>query len=92
MTTTPPPTRPPEGRPTADFWRSLLDSIYQIWQRLNRTQLTIGESTIYTGAGSPENNQIGSVGDLWLRTDGGSNTTLYVKESGDDTDTGWIAK
>jgi len=29
---------------------------------------------------------------LYARTDGGANTTLYVKESGDNTDTGWVAK
>lgn len=87
--TPPPPTRPPEGRPSFDFWRSLLDSIYQLWQRLNRTQLTIGETTIYTGEGTPENNQTGNVGDLFLRQDGGAGSTLWVKESGNGTNTGW---
>lgn len=49
-------------------------------------------ATIKTGTGSPNSAVVGSVGDLFLRTDGGSSTTLYVKESGSATNTGWIAK
>lgn len=89
--TAPPPTRPPDNPADRGYWRSLLNAIYLIWQKLNRDQFSIGEVTIYTGTGTPENNQTGSVGDLFLRTDGGSSTTLYVKESGTG-DTGWAAK
>lgn len=46
---------------------------------------------IRAGNGSPEGAIIADVGSLWLRTDGASNTTLYVKESGTST-TGWIPK
>lgn len=45
-----------------------------------------------SGSGSPESNVTGNVGDLYTRTDGGASTTLYVKESGAGTDTGWSAK
>ena len=71
------------------------------WDRWGRAQkipvipdpvVTVSDTMILSGAGSPENAVIGSVGYLFLRTDGGANTTLYVKESGDDTDTGWAAK
>ena len=48
-------------------------------------------TTIKSGTGSPENNVYGSVGQIYLRTDGGTNTTLYVKESGTNTNTGWAA-
>lgn len=44
------------------------------------------------GPGSPNNKVSGSPPMLWLRTDGGANTTLYVKESGVNTKTGWVAK
>jgi hypothetical protein len=47
---------------------------------------------IHIGSGAPENNETGSVGHLFLRTDGGANTSVYVKESGTDTKTGWVAK
>lgn len=42
-------------------------------------------------AGTPEGATAASVGSLCLRTDGGTSTTLYVKESGTGN-TGWIAK
>lgn len=47
---------------------------------------------ILAGTGSPESAVIGRVGDLYLRKDGGAGTTLYVKESGDATNTGWVGK
>lgn len=46
---------------------------------------------ILTGTGSPETAVTASVGALFLRTDGGASTTLYVKESGTGN-TGWVAK
>lgn len=52
---------------------------------------TVG-ALIRSGNGDPETVITGSVGDLWLRLDGGANTTLYVKESGAATNTGWVAK
>lgn len=48
-------------------------------------------SRIYTGNGSPETVVTAGVGSLFLRQDGGANTTLYIKESGAGN-TGWIAK
>jgi len=47
---------------------------------------------IVNGFGSPENVIVASIGSLYLRADGGANTSLYVKESGNDLATGWIAK
>jgi hypothetical protein len=46
---------------------------------------------ILTGTGTPESSQTAVVGSIYLRTDGGANTTLYVKESGSSS-TGWVAK
>lgn len=46
---------------------------------------------IFTGTGSPETVLTAPVGSLYTRTDGGANTTLYVKESGTGN-TGWVAK
>lgn len=47
---------------------------------------------VLTGSGSPETVVYGSVGDLYLDVAGGAGTTLYVKESGAATNTGWIGK
>lgn len=44
-----------------------------------------------SGSGSPEGVRTAPVGSLYTRTDGGANTTLYVKESGTGN-TGWVAK
>lgn len=46
---------------------------------------------IYFGSGSPESVVTAVVGSLYLRSDGGSTTTLYVKTSGTSS-TGWTAK
>lgn len=43
------------------------------------------------GAGTPEGAVTAPIGSLFTRTDGGANTTLYVKESGAGN-TGWVAK
>lgn len=47
---------------------------------------------IHIGRGNPNGTEYGSVGHLFLRTDGGASTTLYVKESGANTTAGWVAK
>lgn len=50
-----------------------------------------GTIVIARGSGSPEGSFEASVGSIYLRSDGGANTTLYVKESGTGN-TGWVAK
>lgn len=50
-----------------------------------------GGPTVKTGTGTPESAVTAPVGSLFLRTDGGASTTLYVKESGSGN-TGWVAK
>lgn len=52
---------------------------------------TTGSVFWASGSGSPEGVVTAPVGSLYTRTDGGSSTTLYVKESGSG-DTGWAAK
>lgn len=48
-------------------------------------------SQVITGTGSPESVVTAQIGSLFLRTDGGASTTLYVKTSGTGN-TGWTAK
>ena len=55
------------------------------------TSVTLGSATITTGTGSPESVVSAGVGSLYMRTDGGAGTSLYVKESGSGN-TGWAAK
>ena len=51
---------------------------------------TITGSNLQRGTGTPEGAVTGVVGDLFERTDGGTGTTLYIKESGAGN-TGWVA-
>lgn len=55
--------------------------------------LTNGTTAVLavTGANTPEGAVTAPVGSLFLRNNGGANTTLYVKESGAGN-TGWVAK
>lgn len=69
--------------------RRFFDDIRQV---LTKLYLLAEHVNLHVGAGSPETVVSAYVGSLYLRLDGGANTTLYVKESGAGTNTGWIAK
>lgn len=56
-----------------------------------RTILGTAAIQILTGAGTPEAAVTAPVGSLFLRSDGGASTTLYVKQNGTGN-TGWVAK
>jgi hypothetical protein len=47
---------------------------------------------IIRGTGSPEGVHAAPIGYLYLRRDGSSSTTLYVKTADDGEATGWTAK
>ena len=51
-----------------------------------------GGVVMSSGVGSPNGVVVGSPGDMYLNTSGGAGTTLYIKESGAATNTGWVAK
>jgi hypothetical protein len=53
---------------------------------------TVNGVALRTGTGSPNSAVTGNIGDLYLNTSGGAGTTLYVKESGAGTNTGWVGK
>jgi len=67
-------------------YRSLIDFLWRRWRGD-----ALDRAIIYC-TGSPNGQVTGSVGDLAIRTDGGAGSTLYVKESGTATNTGWAAK
>ena len=47
---------------------------------------------LFIGNGTPNGSVTARVGSLYLNYGGGAGTVLYVKESGDNTNTGWAAK
>jgi hypothetical protein len=49
------------------------------------------QAYIHSGTGSPEGVVSANIGSLFLRTDGGTGTSFYIKESGSGN-TGWVAK
>jgi hypothetical protein len=51
-----------------------------------------GAGRFLAGLGDPNNKVMGSVGDIFQRLDGAPGATLYVKETGNNTTTGWMAK
>jgi hypothetical protein len=51
-----------------------------------------GGVVMSSGVGSPNGVVVGSPGDMYSNTSGGAGTTLYIKESGAATNTGWVAK
>ena len=53
---------------------------------------TLNGVALRTGTGGPNGAVTGSPGDLYLNKSGGAGTTLYVKESGTGTNTGWVGK
>lgn len=58
---------------------------------VNQIQLGIG-TFVSAGTGSPNSVVSGNPGDLYLNLGGGAGTTLYVKESGANSKTGWVGK
>ena len=61
-------------------------------RKLAETINAVLERIPLKGTGSPETVVVANVGQIYQRTDGGTGTTFYVKESGNGTNTGWVAK
>lgn len=59
---------------------------------LLQSSVKVGTAGVYFNAGAPNGVVVASPGAICLNTSGGANTTLYVKESGTATNTGWVAK
>lgn len=69
----------------------LIRSLYDFLRRVVASVNTLEDSRVLRGSGTPEGAVVAGVGALYVRTDGGAGTTLYVKESGTGN-TGWAAK
>lgn len=70
------------------------NDVYQIDNGIVKSQASINllfSERVRSGNGSPESVVIAPTGTLYCRLDGGTNTTLYVKETGIGN-TGWVAK
>lgn len=84
------PQRDPETLPAGlEHLRRIVADIAGLAGRI--TALERRRANVIHGDGTPEASVAAPVGTLYVRTDGGASTTLYVKESGTG-DTGWVAK
>lgn len=63
------------------------------WDNAYAVNFRPGDGTVTwtSGAGTPEGAVSAPIGSMYTRTDGGTGSTLYVKESGSGN-TGWVAK
>ena len=59
--------------------------------KMTPNDISVKGVLILSGAGDPNGAALAPVGSLYLRSDGGAGTTLYVKESGTGS-SGWVAK
>ena len=57
----------------------------------NTQPAEIGESKIRSGVLHPEGRQVGNPGDLFLHTNNTPSGALFVKQTGTNTTTGWVA-
>jgi len=69
----------------------LTEPVLQFLQQLF-TALNTLTAQITVGTGTPNGSVTASQGALYLNLSGGAGTTLYVKESGTNTNSGWIGK
>ena len=70
-----------------------VSELNRMLQRLFTVIAGDGEKVRITyGYGSPENVVVANIGAIYMRKDGGANTAVYIKESGNDTAAGWAAK
>jgi hypothetical protein len=78
--------------PLVDIGRLPFDSLV-VGGAMSRggTTASSGAGRFITGLGDPNNKVIGNVGDIFQRLDGIPGATLYVKETGNSTDTDWLA-
>ena len=80
--------RLPGGNDVGQLVVILYDFLRRVVQAVNAQD----DTRVLTGQGSPEGVVVAKVGRLYARSDGGAGTTLYVKESGNNTNSGWAAK
>lgn len=62
------------------------------FQHLDALLEVLQQIPFFTGSGSPNGTVTASPPAVYFNRSGGAGTTLYVKESGSNTNTGWIGK
>ena len=73
-----------QRRPITSFedCKRAFDNVWLLLEKLD----------IYVGNGSPENVVTAGFGAIYINKDGGADTSIYVKETDNDRNSGWVAK
>jgi len=72
-------------------WLNWFNAIFRFINALGTRFLFNNSVQITTGVGDPNGVITAPVGSMYLRSDGGAGSTLYIKESG-VLAVGWVAK
>ncbi len=78
-----------------DTWTAVRDALRKVQLNLEKlaAAASVPQGVLFgPAAGSPNGAVRASPGAIYLRRDGGAGATLYVKETGVNTNTGWVAK
>jgi hypothetical protein len=70
----------------------VIDSINDINRELDNIRKFLEDLPLIFGIGSPQNEVVAKIGYLYVNQEGGTSTTLYVKEDNDLKNNGWVAK
>jgi hypothetical protein len=62
------------------------------FEQLDQLLGVLGQVPFFVGTGSPNTVVTASPPAIYFNRSGGASTTLYFKESGSATNTGWVAK
>lgn len=62
------------------------------FEAIERALASLTDRAVLRGSGTPEGAVTADIGTIYLRTDGSTSTTLYVKTASDGANTGWTAK
>lgn len=67
-------------------------ALYNGGNAMNSNSITDIQGVAIYRNGTPESNSLAPIGSMAFATNGGTNTTLFIKESGANANTGWVGK
>lgn len=77
---------------TDNALEKVIEAINDINRELDNIRKYLEDLPLIFGVGSPQNEVVAKLGYLYVNQEGGTSTSLYVKESNDLKKNGWVAK
>ena len=75
-----------------DAIAKLIEAVNDINRELDNIRKFLEDLPIIFGSGDPEEQVAAPLGYAYLNQQGGASTTLYIKETNDNKNDGWVAK